>query len=696
VSRFYITTPIYYINAEPHLGHAYTTLVADAAARAHRLMGEDVFFLTGTDEHGQKVERAAQKAGLATRDFADRVAAKFRDLLPVLNISNDDFIRTTERRHYSAAQALWRTVRDRGFIYKDKYEGWYCTVDEIFVPDTQLQNGRCPICGNAVERIAEESYFFKLSAFQSRLIQYYQQHPDFLTPASRRNECITFLEAGLQDLSLSRTSFKWGIPVPDDPAHVMYVWFDALTNYMTAVGYGAEDDDSRARFTRYWPADVHLIGKEIARQHAIYWPAFLMAADLPLPKHVVSHGWWLMEGAKMSKSKGNVVRPQDYIDKFGLDAFRYFVFREMAFGQDASFTDEAFLTRYNADLANDLGNLVSRATTMVHRYCGGIVPAADAAVGDGTNERDLCATLESAIGSVRSSTQTFRFELALREVWEAIGATNRYIVAREPWRLAKDPTRRAELDTSLNLVIDGVRIIAELLRPFIPATAERTLGMLGLGADSRSWKTLQRGAIPVGTRLSKTESLFPRFEQSLEELQMTDNPIPPDTPSPGARPAPVPSTMAPGTTAPGTAPGTTAPGRAPGTAPGTMAPSTAPGTVAPGTSAPAGPRITIDDFMKVELRVAKILTAERVPKSKKLLKLSVDVGTEQRTLVAGIADAYEPEALVGRTVVIVFNLQPATLMGVESNGMVLAASPDGGKPMLLSFEEPPPPGTRVR
>jgi len=309
--RFYITTPIYYINAEPHLGHAYTTIVADAAARAHRLLGESVFFLTGTDEHGQKVERAAQKAGLSPKQFADSIAQKFRDLVPLLNVSNDDFIRTTEPRHYAASQELWRRVKANGFLYKDKYEGWYCTVDEVFVPETQLQDGRCPICGNAVEWIAEESYFFKLSAFQGRLLEHYRANPEFVVPAVRRNEMVAFLEGGLEDLSVSRTSFKWGIPVPDDPAHVMYVWFDALTNYMTAAGFGQD----QGRFETWWPADVHLIGKEIVRQHAIYWPAFLMAAGLPLPRQVVSHGWWLMDGAKMSKSKGNVVRPHEYIDR---------------------------------------------------------------------------------------------------------------------------------------------------------------------------------------------------------------------------------------------------------------------------------------------------------------------------------------------------------------------------------------------
>ena len=681
MSRFFITTPIYYINAEPHLGHAYTTLVADTMARAHRLMCDDVFFLTGTDEHGQKVERAAQKAGLSATTFADQVSQKFRDLLPALNVANDDFIRTTEPRHHLAAQELWRRVRDRGHIYKGKYEGWYCTVDEVFVPDTQLINGRCPVCGNPVERISEESYFFRLSKFQGVLIDHYKQHPDFVTPDSRRKEMLSFLEAGLDDLSVSRTSFKWGIPVPDDSAHVMYVWFDALTNYMTAVGYGRHDDAGAKTFARYWPADVHLIGKEIARQHAIYWPAFLMAADLPLPKQIVSHGWWLMEGAKMSKSKGNVVRPQDYIDRFGLDAFRYFVFREMAFGQDASFTDEAFLTRYNSDLANDLGNLVSRATTMVHRYCGGIVPAVDFAASAGRDETSLATTIAAAIDRVKSSTLTFRLELALREIWEGIGATNRYIVAREPWRLAKDPGRRAELDTSLHLTADAVRIIAELLRPFVPGTAERTLSMLGVTPSPGSWASLRLGDLPAGTRLCETAPLFPRIDQTVEELRhmSTDETpgaatpiVPGSTPASGSVP-PSPSPLHPSASAP--------------SAPGTQAASN------PNTEAP---RISIDDFMKVELRVAKVLAAERVPKSNKLLKLLVDVGTEQRTIVAGIAEAYEPETLVGRTVAIVFNLKPAKLMGVESNGMVLAASADGGKPVLVSFEVPPPPGTRVR
>jgi methionyl-tRNA synthetase len=464
---------------------------------------------------------------------------------------------------------------------------------------------------------------------------------------------VSFVDSGLQDLSVSRTSLKWGIPVPDDPAHVMYVWFDALTNYMTAVGFGADGDAAQARFERFWPADVHWIGKEIVRQHGVYWPAFLMAAELPVPRQLASHGWWLMDGAKMSKSLGNVVRPADYISRFGVDALRYFVMREMVFGQDASFTDEGLLGRYNADLANDFGNLVSRATTMVHRYRQGEVPAAATPrLADGP-ERELGAALNTAVERVKAAVRVFQFSVALREIWDVIGATNRYIVTREPWTLAKDAANREALDTTLYVAADGVRVIAELLRPFMPETGERTLKMLGIVPSPRGWASLGKHGLTAGTKFGETRPLFPRIEQTVEELrQMSDQPEPT-----AAVPAPAAATPA----------------------------------------APAAAlRITIDDFMKVELRVAKVLAAERVPKSKKLIKLQVDVGTEQRTLVAGIAESYEPEALVGRTVVIVFNLQPATLMGVESNGMVLAGSPDGGKPTLVGFETPLPPGTRVR
>jgi methionyl-tRNA synthetase len=672
VSRFYITTPIYYINAEPHLGHAYTSLVADAVARAHRLMGEDVFFLTGTDEHGQKVERAAQKAGVPVRQFADQVAGKFRAILPLLNVSNDDFIRTTEPRHYAAAQQLWRVVRDRGFIYKDKYEGWYCTVDEVFVPETQLVDGRCPICGNTVEKIAEESYFFRLSTFQQPLLDHYRRHPEFVTPSVRRNEMLSFLEAGLEDLSVSRTSFKWGIPVPDDPAHVMYVWFDALTNYMTAVGYGDDRKPAASRFETFWPADVHLIGKEIVRQHAIYWPAFLLAAGLPLPRQVVSHGWWLMEGAKMSKSKGNVVQPQAYVERFGLDAVRYFVFREMVFGQDANFSDEGMLTRYNADLANDLGNLVSRATTMVHRYCGGVVPPADPELLQRDPEQALARDLAALIDAVKSAVAGMQLSAALRELWEIVAATNRYIVTREPWKLAKAGPR-PELETSLYVAADTLRVVAELLRPFMPSTGERTLRMLGVEPTAGSWTRLAPGELAAETRMGEPSALFPRIEHSVEELRAMADTTPQHPSGAAAEPA----------------------ARAASQPPAGEAAKPPAGT-GPIETATAAERISIDDFMKVELRVAKVLAAERVPKSKKLLKLQVDTGADQRTIVAGIAEAYEPESLIGRSIAIVFNLKPATLMGIESNGMVLAASPEGGKPELVTFDAPPPPGSRVR
>ena len=679
MTRFYITTPIYYINAAPHLGHAYTTLVADALARAHRLMGDDVLFLTGTDEHGQKVERAAQKSGKPTPEFADGVAQAFRDLLPEINASNDDFIRTTEPRHYAAAQALWRRVRDRGFIYKGKYDGLYCTVDEVFVPESQLVDGRCPTCGNNVETVSEESYFFKLSAFQQPLLEHYRSTPDFVVPPVRRNEMLSFLEAGLGDLSISRTSFTWGIPVPDDPAHVMYVWFDALTNYMTAAGYGADDAATAARFEKYWPADVHLIGKEIVRQHAIYWPAFLLAAGLPLPRQVASHGWWLMDGAKMSKSKGNVVRPHDYIERFGLDAFRYFVYREMVFGQDASFTDEAVLSRYNADLANDLGNLASRVMTLLHRNCGGRVPSPDGTLLARPEEQGLVSAATDLIAKVPPAVRSFQLSVALRDIWELIGASNRYIVAREPWKLAKDPARRAELETSLFVSADTLRVVAELLRPFVPTTAERLLNMLGQPVEAASWATLAVGTLEAGTALGETVALFPRIELTVEALQQMANDTPgtPETAVPTQAAAPTPASAE------------TAPVAAPAPA------ASAPATTAPAAS-PVAELISYDEFMKVDLRVAKVVTAERVPKSKKLMKLLVDTGVDERTIVAGIAEAYEPEALIGRTIAIVFNLKPAKLMGIESNGMVLAGSADGGRPFLVSFDEPLPPGSRVR
>jgi methionyl-tRNA synthetase len=655
VPRFYLTTPIYYVNAEPHLGHAYTTVVADAVARTRRLLGDDVFFLTGTDEHGQKVARAAKAKGMTPQGFTDDISNSFKSLFEHLNISNDDFIRTTEPRHIKAAQAIWRRVQERGFLYKAQYEGWYCTVDEAFVPEAQLNEGRCPDCGGLVDRVSEESYFFKLSHFEQPLLELYEREPDFVTPDIRRNEVLSFVKAGLRDLSVSRTSFTWGVPVPDDPKHVMYVWFDALTNYITAVGF----PDETATFEKYWPADVHLMGKEIVRFHAVYWPAFLMAAGLPLPKRIVGHGWWMMNDAKMSKSLGNVVRPQSYTKVFGVDAFRYFCLREMTLGHDANYTDAAFLTRYNADLANDLGNLVSRATTMLHRYCGGVVPKPNPEAEEPSLSRQLAEVLPLVHSRMGDS---FQFSLALRDIWDVISATNKYIATKEPWVLAKDESKRAELDGVLYQSADVLRVVAGLIEPVMPDTAPRIRKMLGI--EPQTWHQLQHERLRPGTRLGTTEPLFPRIEKTVEELrQMADQEH--SAPPPIAAHVP-------------TEPGTT-----------NVEPATR--SVEPAT---AGERISIDQFMNVELRTAKVIAAEAVPKSKKLIKLQVDLGSEQRTILAGIAEAYQPESLIGRTIVIVANLKPAKLMGIESNGMVLAASPEGGKPVLVTVEAEP--GWRVR
>ena len=665
--RFYLTTPIYYVNAEPHLGHAYTTILADAAARAHRLAGEDVLFLTGTDEHGQKIERSARKAGIEPRTFVDGIAARFRDLFTDLHISNDDFIRTTEARHRRAVEAIWRASRDRGDLYTATYQGWYCTTDELYVPETQLLEGRkCPTCGGAVEWLEETNYKFRLSKYQEPLREHYRAHPDFVVPTARYNEVLAFIERGLDDLSVSRTSFTWGIPVPDDPAHVVYVWFDALTNYMTAVGYGDTTPEAAARFAHYWPADVHLIGKEIVRQHAVYWPAFLMSAGLPLPRQIVSHGWWTMDGAKMSKSLGNVVRPAPYVAAYGLDAFRYFVLREMVLGADAAFTDDAFHTRYTADLANDLGNLLSRTATMIGRYCAGVVPAPtyrDSA--DDHLETEARMVIDEAIDASRA----FEFSRALTAVWRLVGETNRFLVAREPWRLAKDPAARARLDSTLYRAADALRIVSQLIEPAMPDAAARMRATLGVPLES--WVSLAPATLVAGSKVAAPDPLFPR-----KDLPVSDET--PAAPVPAVVPVPAPAPVA----------ATDASKE--------VAPAPAPAAVPTPVSPIAGERIAIDDFMKIDLRVARVLAAERVPKSKKLVKLSVDLGFEQRTLVAGIAEAYEPEALVGRTVVIVANLKPATLMGIESNGMVLAGSPDGGKPTLVGFDSDVPPGTRVR
>ncbi len=670
MSASFLTTPIYYINAQPHIGHAYTTMLTDAIARSRRLMGEEVFFLTGTDEHGQKVARAAQKAGLETPIFADKVSSAFRQMCADLSISNDDFIRTTEPRHYAAAQEIWTRVQKAGDIYKGEYEGWYCSVDELFVPEAQLVDDKCPTCGSKVERLKEESYYFRLSKYQQKLLDWYRDHPDFVQPEFRLNEVRTFVEAGLQDLSISRTSFTWGVPVPGDPKHVMYVWFDALTNYLTALGFGSGTKEAEERIARFWPTVTHFVGKEIVRQHALYWPAFLMSAGLPPPRRIVAHGFWLMGGAKMSKSLGNVARYQDYQQLFGLDGLRYFALREMPLGQDANFSDEAILTRFNADLANDLGNLVSRATTMVHRYRSGRVP--DSPAGErAAADLELQRAADATIAAVKAHFDQRQVSQALQEIWSLIGLVNKYIVEREPWKLAKDAAHADLLDRSLYHAADTLRIVAALIEPVMPETAVRIRGMLGVQAEP--WTVLASGTLVPGTQMGAVEPLFPRIEKTIEELRsMTTGNESAPTPSPSA---PGPSTAAPATSVP----------------PAAAAPAAAP------TAAPASDgHIAIDDFMKVELRVAKVLEAESVPKSKKLIKLRVDVGTEQRTILAGIAEAYKPEELVGRTIVVVANLKPRPMMGMESQGMVLAASTETGPPSLVAVDPSLPAGARVR
>ena len=602
--------------------------------------------------------------------FADKVSSAFRQMCADLSISNDDFIRTTEPRHYAAAQEIWTRVQKAGDIYKGEYEGWYCSVDELFVPEAQLVDDKCPTCGSKVERLKEESYYFRLSKYQQTLLDWYRDHPDFVQPEFRLNEVRTFVEAGLQDLSISRTSFTWGVPVPGDPKHVMYVWFDALTNYLTALGFGSGTTEAEERIARFWPTVTHFVGKEIVRQHALYWPAFLMSAGLTPPRRIVAHGFWLMGGAKMSKSLGNVARYQDYQQVFGLDGLRYFALREMPLGQDANFSDEAILTRFNADLANDLGNLVSRATTMVHRYRSGRVP--DSPAGErAAADLELQRAADATIAAVKAHFDQRQVSLALQETWSLIGLVNKYIVEREPWKLAKDAAHADLLDRSLYHAADTLRIVAALIEPVMPDTAVRIRGMLGVQAEP--WTVLASGTLVPGTQMGAVEPLFPRIEKTIEELRsMTTGNESAPTPSPSA---PGPSTAAPATSVP----------------PAAAAPAAAP------TAAPASDgHIAIDDFMKVELRVAKVLEAESVPKSKKLIKLRVDVGTEQRTILAGIAEAYKPEELVGRTIVVVANLKPRPMMGMESQGMVLAASTETGPPSLVAVDPSLPAGARVR
>ena len=717
-ARYYLTTPIYYVNARPHLGHAYSTIVCDAIARRKRALGVETWFLTGTDEHGQKIERSAKLAGSTPEEFATAVSAEFRGLWDRLGLSCDDFIRTTEERHKRGVQHLFATLRDRGFIYKGSYTGQYCVSDEAYVdgpPGTV-----CPDCGRVTETVSEENYFFKLSAFEKKLLEFYEANPDFMGPESTRREVISFVRGGLKDLSVSRTSFSWGIPVPGDEKHVIYVWLDALANYITALGYGSDDPKDQARFQKFWPADMHLIGKEISRFHCVYWPAFLMAAGIATPRSVRANGWLLFDQGKMSKSRGNIVRAETVEEILGADALRYFLLREIPFGQDGNFSFDALVQRYNGDLANGYGNLVSRVVNMVHKYFGGVLPEAGAETAPEDGLRECAVRTIAAFGP---EFDALNFSEALKALWLLVAETDGYLTANAPWKRPADRTEaeHAKLQARvLTTAAESIRIITALVYPILPESAAKVWRQLGLGeiadAAKKSFLTeLAWGGLKAGTKFAEPAPLFPRAEKdAVERMQNLEDKnsksvveaaggeeaaaktaapakneaataaAPVSAPKPNAPATPAAAAAAPAPVAPVAA-------QAPAAAVAAEQPSAAP-------QVPEGPQhITIDDFVKVDLRVAQILVAERVPKADKLLRLEVDLGYEKRQILAGIAQYYEPEKLVGRKIVIVANLAPRKMRGLESNGMLLAASlPPDGAPVLAGFLEDVPLGARLK
>jgi len=678
--KFYITTPIYYVNARPHIGHAYTTIACDAIARQKRMMGLDTFFLTGTDEHGQKIERSATAAGKSPKQFVDDVSNEFRLLWDKMGIKYDGFIRTTDDHHERGVQEMWRKIRDHGFIYKAKYTGQYCVSDELYV--TEGGPGTpCPICGNPTETVSEENYFFKLSAFQDKLLKLYADQPELIRPETRRNEVISFVKGGLRDLSISRASFKWGIPVPDDPAHIVYVWLDALWNYCTAVGYGSKEKREQEMFAKYWPADVHMIGKEIVRFHCVYWPAFLMAAGVELPKSIVAHGWLLFEESKMSKTRGNIVRAETIIDVMGNDALRYFLLREVVFGQDGGFSFDSLVQRYDSDLANGLGNLSSRTLTMIQRYFQGKIPYPSAAASRQAADKNIAKLAGTIIKNYNQLFNEYQFSRALEAAWSLVGAVNKYIVEQEPWVVAdkSDEESRARLATILYTSAEALRIVTALVHPVIPESTRKIWAQLGLTKiEEVDPQALKWGELTLGGSLGNIEAVFPRAaKDAIERMQqMEQERIAGDTKPATPEPA--------GTGAVAGQPATQA---AVGRSPSATAPS----------AAPINNTITIDDFAKVELRVGQVKTAEKVKGADRLLRLEVDIGTEVRQIVAGIALAYAPESLVGRKVVIVANLAPRKLRGIESNGMIVAASiGEQGSPVLAGFLEDVPVGARLK
>jgi len=660
--KFYITTPIYYVNARPHIGHAYTTIACDTIARRQRLLGAETFFLTGTDEHGQKIERAAEAAGKTPQQYADEISAEFRQLWKRMGISNDDFIRTTEDRHKKRVQELFRRIRDNGYIYKGTYTGQYCVSDELYVDGAQ-PGDPCPTCGRITETVHEENYFFKLSAFQDKLLALYA-NPQFIRPEARRNEVISFVRSGLRDQSISRSTFTWGIPVPDDPKHVIYVWFDALANYLTAIGFGSSHAGAQDAFEKFWPADVQMIGKEIVRFHCVYWPAFLMAAGLAEPKTIVAHGWLLFEENKMSKSRGNIVRTETILDVLGADALRYFLLREVVFGQDGSFSFDALVQRYNADLANGLGNLASRTLTMINRYFKGEVPYPSHTASKTAAEDAIAEAARKTIREFGALFDQFQFSRALEGAWALIATVDKYIVENEPWALGEkqDEDSRSRLATVLYTAAEALRIATALAYPVMPDATAKIWLQLGLGdIKTLALGELAWGQLPLGTKLGEVQPVFPRADRTaierMQKMEEEQKVAPAAEASPAsAQPSPPPATPL----------------------------------------VPANDKISIDDFAKIELRVGVVKVAERVPKADKLLRLEIDIGTEVRQVLAGIAEAYAPETLIGRKVVIVANLAPRKLRGLESNGMIVAASLEGGKPVLAGFLEDVPVGAKLK
>jgi methionyl-tRNA synthetase len=667
---FYITTPIYYPSDKLHIGHAYTTVAGDAMARYKRLRGYDVRYLTGTDEHGQKIERKALEAGKTPQQFVDDIVVGIKELWKKLEITNDDFIRTTDARHTAAVQQIFTQLLEQDDIYKGEYEGWYSISDETFYTETQLTDvikneqgevigGKSPDSGHPVELVKEESYFFRMSKYADQLLAYYDDNPDFIQPESRKSEMINnFIKPGLEDLAVSRTTFNWGIPVPGDPKHVIYVWIDALSNYITALGYNSDNDEL---FRRYWPANVHLMSKEIVRFHTIYWPIMMMALGLPLPKKVFAHGWLLMKDGKMSKSKGNVIDPVTLIDRYGLDAVRYYLLREVPFGADGAFTPEGFVERINYDLANDLGNLLNRTIAMIEKYCDGVIPTFELGLTDFDTELEQMNL--STVEKVEAALENMEFSVALNAIWALVGRTNKYIDETKPWTLAKDEADRSALASVMGHLAESLRFVSVLVQPFVTHTPGKMWDQLGIKpGEFTHWDSLQEYSnLLAGTKINKGDPIFPRLEIAEEVTWISE-------------------TMTGGKLVP-------------------VAEAT---TAAAEVASPShddkpelAPEISIDEFAKVELRVAQVIACEPIPKADKLLKLQLDLGFEVRQVVSGIAKFYKPEELVGRKVICVTNLKPVKLRGELSQGMVLAAS-HGEQLTLTTVPDSMPNGALVK